>query len=371
MPTAMPRHPLRRQLLCAVALLCLAAPGRAQADPQPARSGLAINGFGTLGLVHSSEQGADYSFDNLQPYGAGRSRDWSPDVDSRLGVQATYDLSERITAVLQLVSEYTSAGNYSPYANWANLSYRFSPEFSLRAGRIALASFLASDSRRVGYSNVMARPPIEVYRLLALKESDGVDATWRSRMGAAGNSLSLLYGSKTVVNTAGRHVHSRAVQGIFDTLEWGDLTVHLAYQERHVDNQNPQRGIFSSGGVAYDTGRWFAAAEWVRALNYNARALKITREAWYVNAGVRLGAYPPYLTLSELCPTRATKLATVAQSTISAGLRWDFARHWDLKLQWDHVKLGRDSYGTLQNVVRGTPSGGGVDLVSMAADFVC
>lgn len=359
-----------RQLLCAAALLCLAAQGRAQADAQPRGPGPSINGFGTFGLVHSSEKGANYTFDNLQPYGAGRSRDWSPDVDSRLGVQLTDDLNEHITAVLQLVSEYTSAGNYSPYVNWANVSYRFSPEFSLRAGRIALASFLASDSRRVGYSNVMARPPIEVYRLLAVKESDGVDATWRSGLGAASNSLSLLYGRKTVVNTSGAHVHSRAVQGIFDTLEWGDLTVHLAYQERHVDNQNPQRGIFSSGGVAYDAGRWFAAAEWVRALNYNARSLKITREAWYVNAGVRIGAYTPYLTLSELCPTSVTNAAPIAQSTVSGGLRWDFARHWDLKLQWDHLKLGKDSFGTLQNVVRGTTPGVPVDLFGVAADFV-
>jgi len=361
---------LKHLLLCVGAQLFLAVPSQAQADAQPHNAGLSINGFGILGLVHSSEGGADYTFDNLQPAGAGRSRDWSPDVDSRLGVQATYDVNERIAAVLQVVTEYTSAGNYSPYVNWANVSYRFSPEFSLRAGRIALASFLASDSRRVGYSNVMARPPIEVYRLLALKESDGVDATWRTRLGETSNSLSLLYGSKTVVNTSGTHVHSRAVQGIFDTFEWGDLTLHLAYQERHVDNQNPPRGIFSSGGISYDTGRWFVAAEWVRALNYNARSLKITREAWYLNAGVHISAFTPYLTLSELCPTSTTKVAPVGQSTISGGLRWDFARHWDLKLQWDHLKLGKNSYGTLQNVVPGTPPGAGVNLLSMTADFV-
>lgn len=356
-------------LFQALALLLGATAPAARAD-EPAQAKFSFNGFGTLGMLHSSLAGADYTFDNLQPYGVGRSHRWSADVDSRIGGQLTANLSSHLTAVLQVVSEYRWDNSYTPFVNWANLKYAFTPDFSVRAGRIALASFLASDSRKVGYSNVGARPPIEAYRLLALTNSDGVDAAYRFHVGEASNSTTILYGQKTVTNTRAIEVHSSAVKGIFDTVEVGAATLHAAYQERNVDNQNPPLGKFMSLGAAYDPGDWFLSGEWVKAINFNATQLKIVRAAWYVNGGVRIGKFTPYATWSALRPLSDTGTAPVAQRTVAAGLRWDVMRKLDLKLQYDHVQLGSGSYGTLQNVLPGTPSGGPVHLLSLVADFV-
>ncbi|MBJ7312732.1 porin [Rugamonas sp. CCM 8940] len=356
--------------LAALLLAALLLAARPATAAEPAQAPLAINGFGTAGLVHSSQSGGDFVFDNLQPWGAGRSHRWSSDVDSRLGVQLTANLTPQLSAVLQMVTEYRWDNSYHPFVNWANVKYAFTPDFSVRVGRIALASFLASDSRKVGYSNLTARPPSEVYRLLALRDSDGVDAVYRSHHGTVSNSVTLLYGKRTVTNTRGIEVHSTGVKGIFDTLESGPLTLHAAYQQRDVDNQNPPRGRFMSLGASYDPGPWFASAEWVKAINYDGKGLKVLRAAGYLNAGVRLGDFAPYATVAELRPLSDTGAAPVAQRSYAVGVRWDVARNLDLKLQWDRLKLGDNSYGTLQNVVPGTPRGGHVNLISVVTDFI-
>lgn len=366
-----------------VALLLAGPPARAAGDNSetppappaflPQKSApplLAINGFGTVGAVHSTEERADFVFDNLQPFGAGRTADWSTNVDSRLGLQLTLNLTPQLTGMVQLVSEYSWSNDYRPVVSWANLKYAFTPDFSVRVGRIGLASFLASDSRRVGYSNITARPPTEVYRLLALRDSDGIDAAWRSHFSGMTNNFSLLYGKRTVTNTRGIHVHSTDVRGIFDTLQSGPLTLHAAYQLRNVDNQNPPLGRFVSLGASYDPGTWFAAAEWVRAANYDARRLLVKRAGWYINGGVRWHELTPYATYSALVPQSDTGAPPVAQRTVAAGVRWDVTRNVDLKLQADHVRLGANSYGTLQNVLPGTPRGGSFNLVSVVADFL-
>lgn len=367
---------LRRTVRGAAALLLLglglglAPPLRAAEPDAPAQPMYALNGFGTLGLVHSSERGADFVFNNLQPLGAGRSHDWSSDVDSRFGLQLTSNLSAQLSAVLQVVSEYRWDGTYTPYVNWANVKYALTPDFSVRVGRIALPSFMASDSRKVGFSNVTARPPTEVYRLLVLEDSDGVDLSYRLHSGDISNNVTLLYGKSAVTNTRGVRVHSTGVAGLFDTLQRGALTLHAAYQVRDVDNQNPPLGRFVSYGAGYDPGGWFASAEWVKANNFNASGLQVVRSGWYVSGGWRSGDLTPFVTVSELRPLTDTGAPPVAQRTYAGGLRWDLMRNCDLKLQWDQIHLGAGSYGTLQNVAPGTPAGGRVNLISLQADFI-
>lgn len=363
-----PLRPLLAALLILGALPAVRADDELPAAPEQER--VTLNGFGTLGLARSSERRADYVFDNLQPRGAGRTHAWSSDVDSRLGLQLTTNFTPQLSGVVQVVSEYRADGTYTPIFNWANLKYAFTPDFSVRVGRIALASFLASDSRKIGFSNITARPPIEVYRLLALKDSDGVDAVYRSHFGDATNSVTVLYGKKTVTNTRGIDVHSTRVAGVFDTLEQGFLTLHAAYQIRDVDNQNPPLGRFMSVGASYDPGDWFASAEYARAVNFNASGIKAIRAAWYINGGVRIQNFSPYITLSELRPLTETGQAPIAQRTYATGVRWDVARNIDIKLQFDRLHLGKNSFGTLQNTAPGLKPGGKALITSVLMDFI-
>jgi hypothetical protein len=58
------------------------------------------------------------------------------------------------------------------------------------------------------------------------------------------------------------------------------------------------------------------------------------------------------------------------QSTISLGVRWDFAPTLCLKLQYDHIDLAAGNTGTLANFQPGFEPGGKVHLLGMSVSFV-
>jgi hypothetical protein len=113
----MPIQPLRRarsrlscssHILTAIILLTICW--------QPARSGVSnedlvpsmfsFNGFGTLGLVHSSDKQADFVSNALQSKGAGFTNAWSGTPDTTLGIQLNAAPTDRLSAVVQVKSQY-------------------------------------------------------------------------------------------------------------------------------------------------------------------------------------------------------------------------------------------------------------------------
>src|SRR4051812_2412536 len=66
---------------------------------------LRLDAFGTLGAVHSDYKEADYvSNVYYQPKGAGYTSAWSTYPDTRLGLQATYQFTDKLTGVVQGIS---------------------------------------------------------------------------------------------------------------------------------------------------------------------------------------------------------------------------------------------------------------------------
>jgi hypothetical protein len=414
-----------RHGLCAIALVALlwnpALAGDGSADS--ASSMFLFSGFGTLGVVHSSENHADFTSSELQPNGAGYTRAWSPAVDSRIGAQAIANLTPKLSAVLQVIVEQNYDKTYVPHVEWANIKYQFTTEASIRVGRIVLPVFMVSDSRKVGYSNPWVRPPVEIYGLVPVSNNDGADASYRMHIGDVTNTVVGTYG-RTKVGTPGTPSDStaeaRQVWEISDTGEYGAVTLHITYLHAllTVDSLNPlidafrqfgpqgqaladrygsndKPGWFLGVGGMYDPGSWFVTAEWGKAQLHSVLG---ESSAWYVSGGYRLPTFTPYLTyaqqrvlsnrsdpgltVSALPPYLAgpatglnaalnTVLGSSAvQETVSAGIRWDFMKNIDLKLQYDRTRLGAGSPGTLRNVQPDFRPGGSLDVVSIAIDFV-
>ena len=403
---------------CALSAALLTAPLHGQDAPQPMFS---FRGFGTLGIVHSSEKDADFvANSSSQPSGAGFSRGWSADVDSRLGAQVTANFTAKISAVVQIVSEQRADGTYTPHVEWANLKYQFTPEFYVRVGRIALPSFLLADYRKVGYANPWVRPPIEVYSLVPVTTNDGADASYRLVAGEFTSTLQVTYGQCDIDETVGVVDSARRVWGVSGTVERGPVTVRATYQHGNVTVRsiNPlfagfrqfgPPGValadrydsdarpfdFVGAGVLYDAGRWFATGEWGMTESHSAIG---KRSAWYFGGGYRFGKLTPTLTYAEAeldsnssdpglnaaffppeyGPTIAglnAGLNTILRSppvqrTLSVGVRWDFMNDVDFKVQVDHIRLGAGSAGTLVNVQPGFRPGGTVNVLSAALDFV-
>jgi hypothetical protein len=413
------RAPYAADALILAAMLSFPA-GLSAATPDPNPSMFSFSGFGTLGLVHSDEDNADLTSSIFKPDGAGHSHDWSADVDSLIGAQVSANFSPRLSAMVQIISEQNFDGSYWPRVEWANIKYQLTPDASVRVGRIVLASFLVSDTRKIGYANPWIRPPVEVYSLVPIASSDGVDANYRWHIGNVVQSFVGTYGATTSTQPTGGEARARRQWNISDTLEFGAATLRVAYQRANLtldglhtlinafrqfgaqgnalaDKYDPYRKPldFIGVGAMYNPRDWFVTGEWGTSQFHSVLG---ESTAWYVSGGYRVAKFTPYLTyaslkansntsdpgltVSALPPTLAgagmglnsalngVLESSATQSTTSAGLRWDFMQNVDLKLQYDHTRLGAGSAGTLINLQPDFQRGGSLNLFSIAIDFV-
>jgi hypothetical protein len=407
-----------RWLLIALIAMPLHAMGADSADPGTQL--FSFSGFGTLGAVHSSEENADFTSTPLSPRGAGYSENWSAAVDSRIGAQIILTFTEQLAAVVQVIAEQNYDNSYKPHIEWANIKYQFTPDISLRVGRIVLPTFFYSDDRAVGYANPWVRPPPEVYGLLPITRSDGLDISYRLHIGDLTDTVQGNFGTSdanlpnSLGAAGGRHLWS-----LSSSTEYGAWTLHIAYQELHLTITsldalfNPFKQFGPQGiaianeynldnkpvtteaiGARYDPGRWFLIGEWAHA---NTHSIFGVNSAWYVSAGYRIGMLTPYLSyaqvrtnrnsdpglpLSEIPPAllqSATGLnaglngvleLNPDENTSSVGLRWDFMKNLDLKLQFDHTHNGAKSAGKLSNLQPSFQPGGEDNLSSVAIDFI-
>jgi hypothetical protein len=379
-----------------------------------------FSGFGTLGEVHSSQDQADFTNSVFQPNGAGYTRRWSPEVDSLLGAQLTANIAPKLSAVLQAIAEQNYDGTYTPHVEWANLKYQFTPDFSVRIGRVEEPTFLFSDTRKVGYTYPWVRPPIEVYTLIPITASDGAGFSYRLNAGDITNTTqgADVQNSTPQPGDRGRAI-GRESLNLSNTTEYKSLTFRLSYQHVRlsidsVDGLLDKFRMFGPQGIAiankfnsddkpveteligasYDPGHWFLISEWGHT-RFNSFLGELT--GWYASGGYRVGQFTPYvtyahvsaasnsdpaLTLTGLPPALAgfasglnAALNSILQAipdqgTISLGARWDCAKNIDLKAQFDHTRISAGSDGTLINIQPGFRPGSTVNLFSATVDFV-
>jgi hypothetical protein len=409
--------------IVAVALVTMTLWHPACADVQgPDGSIFSFDGFGTAGVVHSSQDKADFTATDFEPNGAGYSRSWSASVDSLIGGQVSATLGPRLSAVVQLIAQQNYDNSYWPHIEWANVKYLFTPDVSIRVGQFVMPTFLESDSREVGYSHPWVRPPTEIYSLNPITNLDGLDASYRLHLGGVTNMLQADYGRNLAFKAAaGSTFDARYAWGIFDNAEYGAGLIRVSYLSSKITlNTAAADALFDAfrqfgpqgAGIAnryeivdksatiltvaasYDPGQWFAMGEWVA---FRSDSFFVASNAWYVSGGGRAGPFTPYLTYAKvtqrssysaglnvaalpayLAPAAAALNADLNlalnsrpdQYTVSIGVRWDFMKNFDLKLQLDRINLGAGSAGTLINVQPGFPLGSTIFLFSSVVDFV-
>ncbi|MEX2500448.1 MAG: hypothetical protein WD397_16395 [Wenzhouxiangellaceae bacterium] len=400
-------------------MLLHATAGWAQESHTPR---LIFNGFGTLGLVHSSEDQADFVSDIFDPNGAGHSNDLSPEVDSRLGLQLTAEITPDLSAFGQIIFEQRYDGTYKPKLEWANIRYDITRRLSARAGRMVLPAFLTSEYRNVGYALPWIRPPLEVYRLLPVSSADALSLAYRFRAGDFNNTLQALYGRRDLDFPApdSGEVQSRDLVTLAYTLERGATTFFGSYSASRLTVEafeplfdgfrqfgppgeaiaerfgvDDKRSAIISAGARYDPGEWFVMGELARSTNQSVLA---DSHGMYVSGGYRFGSFTPYLTLARVdvdsdtstpglplegLPPPLAGLAqglnaglndllglSPAQKSVSLGTRWDFAPNFALKLQLDHMDIDKGSPGFLIDRQPGFQPGGTVSLFSASLDVV-
>ncbi|MEO8315867.1 MAG: hypothetical protein ABI645_13870 [Pseudomonadota bacterium] len=399
-------------------LACCAVPARAADDDI-----FKFDAFGTLGVVHSSEDQADFTRTILVSDGAGASQEWSPKVDSVLAGQVTANFTPRLSALVQVVSEVRPDDSFDPRIEWANVTYQITPDLQVAAGRIVSPILMLTDTRRLSYSYPWIRPPQEVYELDPVTSNDGVSLHWRIRFGEFTHTLEAAYGrSDTHYSRDGLSGVVRARKQVLmrSTLERGPLSFNIGFGpseltlpgfaplfdafrqfgpagEDIADRYSADhRGAKYLGtGAGYDPGRWFIMGEWTEV---KVKGVLNSHSGWYASAGLRQGALTPYITWAETHPSRKrsdpgldlTMLPSASvplaaalnaqlnlllanapdQDALSVGVRWDFARNLCLKVQYDHIDLAPGNVGTLTGFQPGFRPGGKVNLLGLSLSFV-
>jgi hypothetical protein len=415
---------LRNSAAFAAAVIAAATLGTTPAHAD-GPSMFSFSGYGTVGVAHSSLDDADYLVDEFKPNGPGFTHRWSPDVDSRIGAQLTAHFSPRVSAVVQVISQQRYDDTYRPIVEWANVKYAVTPDFSVRAGRIVLPIYMVTDSRRVGYANPWVRPPVEVYSLVPVTNVDGIDANYRTLFGDYTATLQATYAQSNsrFPDASGFNAgeaEARRIFALVGTVErgfatlrvnWGraNLTIEAfrPFEDAYRQFGPPGAAIadrysvddrkvdFVGLGAMYDPGRWFVTGEWAR---FDTHSVLGSKSAWYVSGGHRFGRFTPYLTYARMkadsntsdaglplagLPPQAAGTAAFLneqlnhtlglipqQHTISAGVRWDFARNAALKLQLDEVHVDDTSNGTFGNLQPAFSPGATVRVFSAVVDFI-
>lgn len=386
-------------------LLALAAGGASAADGM-----FSLSGFGTLGLVRTSTDDAQYAlFGQVR----GADKDPSAEVDSKLGVQVGAKFNNMFSGTVQVLTKSNGKGNFMPGVEWAFLKAQVTPALAVRAGRMGAPFFAVSDFRDVGFANTALRPPKDVYDQVPVSHFDGADASYQLST-AVGTLTGQVFGGKASDTSQRYKVDVKSLAGFNATLETdAGLTLRLGYAQGKLtvgnaalnslvatlratpfasvgDQLDPSnsKASFSGVGLTWDQGEWIVNAEYTQR---RVKSFLADTDGWYVLVGRRFGPLTPYLTVSEArtvdsnvnntIPTATAQLTALklavdgvvdgqrhTQKTVALGARWDFARSFALKAQWESVRPEGRGYFISTNANWG--NGKTVNVFSVALDTV-
>lgn len=339
-----------------------------------------VHFFGTLGVATSSDDQAEFVRDLSQPDGVAGG-DWSAKLDSMLGLQASYAFTPGLEGTAQVVSRYRHDGSWTPEVSWAFLNYAPDPGTHLRLGRMGTDFYFLADSRFVGYSYLPVRPSGDYFGSLPFFRLDGFDA---SRAWTLGDGL--LRG-KVFAGISGGKGPSEQYQWDLDdspmlggnlSYQEGAWTFRVGYARLRHAHDLPLRESLLGQGVPAPIAEAAASAlsvtdKWSGFYSVDAvydqgplqvqlSLSKVGQDnpffqdtyAGYLLAGYRVGELTPFAGYSWAHSAQQTVTTGNAfadpviaiitpwththQHTYTLGLRWDFRRNMDLKLQWDAIR---------------------------------
>ena len=391
----------KKMLLVLAGAACLLAASPVFADSE---SGFSLNGFGTVGLARTTTDDVEFVRDISQPRGV--SKDWSPRIDSVLGLQAAWRVTPQFEAVVQATSRYRFDKTFTPEISWAYLKYNPIPNLSLRAGRLGTEFFMMADSRWVGYSFLTVRPPGDYFWYLPFYSIHGADAAITVPFGESVFRAKAFYGhSRGSIPLADEQwdISGSPMVGGYLDYQYGAWQVRASYANIHFKRDLPiapvlkkalgislssqdaaflatqdTRTHYYSLGLVYDRGPWQAQLM-LNHIDQGSNALE-SSDGGYALVGYRINQVTPYLGYSwVLSKSRGNAPSAIAayvmqdsrsdQQTTFAGVRWDVVRNIALKAQWDGIRGDESSLFPYRQDNRARWDGR-MDVYSLTMDFL-
>lgn len=150
------------------------------------KSRVHVNGFISAGgsRIHAGN-GAQYNI----PDRGSLDDNWNFATNSLIGLQVTGNITDKISAVGQIVADGDDTNGNNPYnvdVEWAFLRYQPNSKVEMRVGRFRLPAFLYSETAQVGYTYPWMFLPNEVYRIVPFTNINGIDTIYSLPLGSTG-----------------------------------------------------------------------------------------------------------------------------------------------------------------------------------------
>lgn len=115
------------------------------------------------------------------------------DKESLFAVQATSDMGDGLSAVVQILAK--AEDDWDPEFEWAYMSWDINEQFNLKVGRLRIPFYFYSEYLDAAYTYHWIRPPLELYDL-ALSNYDGISASYTLYTGDFEHKFMLGYGKR-------------------------------------------------------------------------------------------------------------------------------------------------------------------------------
>ena len=169
--------------------------GGAVAQQTHAGEGIQWNGFFTGAFSQSDSEHAYGRFYEISDSG-------SYLTDTRLGLQGTGKVNDKISLTTQLVAK-NSRDNFELNANWLYANIALKPGYTIKLGRMQQPMYLFSSQLEAGYSLPWVRPPQEVYEQQFFNDYTGLEFELKRYVAGHDVTLKLLHGVQENEITAG------------------------------------------------------------------------------------------------------------------------------------------------------------------------
>ncbi|WP_269533566.1 porin [Chitinimonas sp. BJYL2] len=365
-----------------------------------------FSGFGTVSAVSTNTDNAEFRAVSSQPNGAKKNASYT--VDTKLGVQGVAKFNDQWSATLQLLSTKNEKNNFTPGVEWAFVKYQATPNVAVRVGRIGTPTFLISDYRNVGYANIWARPPVDVYSQVANGRFDGIDMLYKHNVGDGTVTLQPYTGASKTKLPGDFNIDFKKMMGINAVYEIDSWLFRAGYIRTDLTGHSPgmdtilipgmsavanstvlpaaisgpwkaalndliikdKLASFTGIGATYDDGQLVFQGEYTQR---RTESFVDDTDGWYTTLGYRFGDFTPYVSyasvetkvnhITDNLPTPTVQLAGLKaavidtkagadQSTTTLGLRWNAMKNVAIKFQFDRVQTekGKDNFFTKQKI---------------------
>jgi len=348
-----------------------------------------ISGFGSFSYVATDTNSLGFIRNRTQTQAVTKSGGVT--ADSRLGIQLDADWSDSLHTTVQWIARDHAGDFFEQNLELAFISWRPAYDLDIRAGRLAMDTFLISDHRNVGFSYPWMRPSHDFYANISVYHFDGADIAKQFRIDSGYLTLKAFagYGMNDFSIGLGLFEMDMPITGVSLAYETDNWLTRVVYNYQRFDTEIPNESLttvinspqlnavmpglsklsshvslkdtnlhYISLGTRYDDAVWLMHAE-ISYLDsqtsligdvlsgYMSVGRRFSNITLYSVYGIAHGFHKsvdiptpvvadPMLLGVQSALGVAVNNNTPKQQSISLGARWDVHPQIALKAQWVH-----------------------------------